>query len=204
MFITNKNIKDITKARYFGALPNFKNEQTQKLTNIILTLITISLFGMFAINPTLSTIVRLKKELSDNEFVEHSLEEKIRNLSVLQQKHADIQEDIPYVLDSIPERPEVPLLLAQIQAIAKNTNVRIANLQNLAVELFRQNIGEKKYYSYSFSLSGSGNFEDISAFFSKIVNMQRIISIDTFSIDSTADKAGALRFSLRGLAYYKL
>lgn len=204
MLTVNKNIKDIARVRYFEMLPNFKNEQTQKFTNIILTLITISLFGMFAINPTLSTIAGLKKELADNEFVEHSLEEKIRNVSILQQKYADIQKDIPYVLDAIPERPEVPVLMAQIQSIAKNTNIRISNLQNLAVELFQQNIGEKKYYSYSFSLSGTGTFEDISAFFSKIVNMQRIISIDTFSIDKTGALTGDLKFSLQGLAYYKL
>lgn len=203
MFTTNKN-KDIPIIRHLEILPSFKNQQTQKFTNIILTLITISLFGMFAINPTLSTIVKLKKELTDSEFAEKSLEEKTKNLTILQQKYADIQEDIPYALSAIPYRPEVPLLMAQIQSIAHNTNVHISNLQNLAVELFKENIGEQKYYSYSFSISGNGTFESISTFFSKIVNMQRIISIDTFSIDKTADKTGALRFNLQGLAYYKL
>lgn len=200
----NKNIKDITRVRYFEMLPNFKNDQTQKFTTIILTLIAISLFGMFAINPTLSIIAKLKKELADNKLVALSLEEKIRNLSILQQKYADIQEDIPYVLDAIPDRPEVPVLMAQIQSIAHTTNIHISNLQNLAVELFQQNIGEKNHYSYGFSLSGIGTFEDMSTFLSKIVNMQRVISIDTFSIDKTADKTGALRFSLQGSVYYKL
>ena len=204
MITPKKNIRDITKVRYLEMLPNFKNEQTQRFTSIILTLITISLFGMFAINPTLSTIVKLRKELVDNEFVEHSLEEKIRNLGILQQEYVAIQEDIQYALDSIPKTPEVPLLMAQIQSVARNTNIHISNLQNLAVELFQKNSGEKKYYSYSFSLSGTGTFEDISTFFSKVVNMRRIISIDTFSIDKTADKTGALRFSLQGTAYYKI
>lgn len=204
MLAKNKNIKDITKVRYFEMFSIFKNEQKQKLTNIIFTLIAISLFGMFAINPTLSTIVKLKKELTDNEFAEHSLEEKIKNLSVLQQKYIDIQEDIQYALDAIPNKPEVPLLMAQIQSVAHNTNISISNLQNLAVELFKKDAEEKKHYSYSFSLNGSGNFEDISAFLSKIVEMQRVVSINTFSIDKTEDKTGALRFSLQGTAYYKL
>lgn len=204
MLTTNKKVKDLTRVRYFEMLPNFKNDKTQKFTSIILTLVAISLFGMFAINPTLSTIAKLKKELADNEFVARSLEEKIRNLGILQQKYADIQEDIPYALDSIPKTPEVPLLMAQIQSIAKKTNIHISNLQNLAVELFKQNVEEKKYYQYAFSLSGTGTFEDISTFLSQIVSMQRIISIDTFSIDKTAERTGALRFSLQGSAYYKL
>jgi len=202
MLAKNKNIKEPTRVRYVEMFSIFKNEQNQKLTNIVFTLIAISLFGMFAINPTLSTIVKLKKELTDNKFVVHSLEEKIKNLSTLRQKYVDIQEDIQYALDAVPERPEVPLLMAQIQSVAKNTNIRISNLQNLAVELFGK-AQEKKHYSYSFSLNGSGNFEDISAFFSKIVNMQRVVSISTFSIDKAEDKTGALRFSLQGTAYYK-
>lgn len=204
MIKIKKNITDIRKIRYLEILPDFKNEQAQKFTNIILTLIAISLFGIFAINPTLSTIAKLKKELKDNEFVDRSLQEKLTNIVILQKKYVEIQDDIQYAFDAIPTRPEVPLLMAQIQSIAHNTNVHISNLQNLQVELFKQNVGEKKYYSYSFSLGGLGTFEDISAFISKIVNMQRVVSIDTFSIDKTADKNGALRFSLQGLAYYKL
>lgn len=204
MLTTKKYIKDITRVRYFEMVPNFKNEQTQKFTTIILTLIAISLFGMFAINPTLSTIAKLKKELADSELVELSLQEKIKNLQILQKEYVGIQSDMTYITDAIPNSPKVALLMAQIQSIAQNTNIHISNLQNLAVELFQQNVSEKKYYQYAFSLSGTGTFEDISTFLSKIVNMQRIISIDTFSIDKTADKTGALRFSLQGLAYYKL
>lgn len=204
MLTTNKKIKDFSRIKYFVPLSGFKNQQAQKFTNIILSLIAISLFGMFAINPTVSTIARLKKELSDDELVERALEEKIRNLSLLQKKYAEIQEDIQYTLDAIPDNPQVPHLMAQIQSVAKNTNIHLSNLQNLAVELFKENVPEKKYYSYSFSLSGTGGFENISAFFSKIVNIQRIVSINTFSIDKTADKTGDLRFSLQGLAYYKL
>lgn len=199
----HKNVKDLTRHKYFAKLPNFKNQQTQKFTSVIFTLIAISLLGLFAINPTISTIVKLKKELADDEFVERSLQEKIRNLSILQQKYANLQEDISYVLDAIPNKPSVPPLLAQIQSVAKNTNIRISNLQNLTVELFKQDLGEKKDYSYSFSVNGSGTFDDISAFLSKIVNMQRIISISTFSIDKTGDATGSLRFNLQGLAYYK-
>lgn len=204
MLSTKKNIRDFAKVRYFEMLPNFKNEKTQKFTTVILTLIAISLFGMFAINPTLSTIVRLKKELADSQFAQNSLEEKIKNLSILQQKYVDIQEDIPYVLSSIPNTPSVPLLMAQIQSIAKDTNIRISNLQNLAVELFKPDVEEKKYFSYSFSLSGTGTFTDISIFLSRIVNMQRIINIETFSIDKSQDPTGDLRFSLQGISYYKL
>ena len=205
MLNANKKVKakDSITTKYIEFIPNFKNEKTQKFTNIILTLIAISLFGLFAINPTLSTIAKLKKELSDDEFVEHSLQEKINNLNILQKRYTDVQNDLPYTLDSIPKSPQVPILMAQIQSIAQSSNITLSNLQNLAVELFKENSVDKKYFSFSFAVTGTGTFENIATFLSRLVNMQRIINIDTLSIDKTSDKTGALRFSLQGLAYYK-
>ena len=203
MLTTTKKVKDLTKIKYLEVIPNFRNQKTQKFTSVVLTLVALSLFGLFAINPTLSTIAKLKKELADDEFVEHSLQEKISNLNILQEKYTKIQDDIVYALNAIPNNPQVPFLMAQIQSVAQNSNVHLSNLQNLTVELFKEAPIDKKYFSFSFSFSGTGTIENIATFLSSLTNMQRVISIDTFSIDKTADKTGALRFSLQGLAYYK-
>lgn len=201
--LSSKNTKDLSRNKYFEILFSFKEERAQKFTSVVLTLIAISILGLFAINPTLSTIAKLKKELSDSELIDNKLQEKITNLSILQQKYSALQIDIPDILDSIPKTPDIPLLMAQIQSIGQDSSIYINSLQNFQVELFRQNGASKKYSSYSFLLSGTGSYESISSFMSKIINMQRIISIDTFSISKTADKTGFLGFTLRGLAHYK-
>lgn len=199
----NVNIKNFTKSRYFAMLPYLQNEKTKKLTSIILTLTFVAIFGIFAISPTVSTIIKLKKELADKQSIEKSLQEKIKNLSILQERYAEIGVDIPYVLDAIPDKPQVALLMSQIQSIARDTNITISNLQNLAVELFSQNIGGEQHFSYSFSVSGTGSFQNIIAFLSQLVNMQRIINVDTLSIDKAAEGVGGLKFSLQGEALYK-
>lgn len=199
-----KNVKDLTRLKYLAVLPNFKDQQTQKLTSIIFTMIAISLFGIFAINPTISTIVKLRKQLVDNRFVEQGLEEKIKNLNVLAQKYTGIQNDAKYVLDAIPTNPKSPLLMAQIQSIADETDITLSNLQNLAVDLFKEiPNSQTQHYSYSFSINANGKLEDITAFLSRIVIMQRIINIDNFSINQTTDKDGLLSFTLQGTAFYK-
>jgi len=203
--LQNAKIKNFTKSRYFVILASLQNERTKKLTSIILTLTAIIIFGIFAINPTASTIIKLKKELTDKKSVEKNLQEKIKNLATLHERHAEIQADIPYVLDAMPDKPQVALLMAQIQSIARNTNISISDLQNLAIELFNKNVGGgQEHFSYSFSVSGSGSLRDVIAFLSELVNMQRIVNVDTLSIDQTADKGGILRFSLQGSSYYKL
>lgn len=198
----NKIFRDLPKLRYFEGLVDFQKEKTQQFSAIVLTLIALSLFGLFAINPTLGTIAKLKKELKDAQFVDQRLSEKIKNLSTLQQKYSQIQTDVPVVLSSLPKSPEVPLLLAQIQSIAENSNIRIETLQNFQVELFKPQSVDQKYHSYSFSLSGVGSFENISKFLSSITSMQRIANIEVFSINKTP-KEELLRVTLQGIAYYK-
>ncbi len=200
----NTKIKYLSKTSYLILPPALQSEKTKKLTSIILTLTATIIFGIFAINPTVSTIVGLKKELGDKKSVQKALQEKIINLSKLQEQYTEIQEDIPYILETIPKNPSPALLAAQIQSIAQNTNINITNLQAQAVELFNQQIAQQnKESSYSFSVSGTGNFYDISAFISELVNMQRILTVDAFSIDQAAKPADNLRFSLQGSAYYK-
>ena len=74
--IKNTVIKDNPKNRYFLALELFKKDRTQKVTTLAMTLIALSFFGLFAINPTLSTISRLQKELEDAKFVDQHLKGK--------------------------------------------------------------------------------------------------------------------------------
>ena len=204
MNILNKIFTQIPKSKYLNLLPSFKNERNQKFITITLTLFTLSFFGLFAISPTLSTITKLKKELEDDKFVDQQLKQKVSNLTLLQQRYSLLQNDIPFVLDAIPQKPEISLLLAQIQAIANKNNIDLKTLQNFQVELFPQQNQNKQYYSYAISLSGNGTSQNISAFIADLTNIQRILTLETFSITSTEDKNNLLQLSLRGSAYYKM
>lgn len=68
----NKDLLKNTKIKYLQLLPNLKGEKTQKFTTLILTFFALSFFGLLAINPTISTISELNKELEDNKFVDQS------------------------------------------------------------------------------------------------------------------------------------
>jgi len=67
--------------KYFELVPNFKQEKTQKFTTVILTLIAFAILLIFAINPTLSTIANLQKQLDDAKFIKEKLDQKINDLS---------------------------------------------------------------------------------------------------------------------------
>lgn len=157
---TNSLFKNLQKKKYFEMLPDFKEERMQKFTTLVFTIIALSFFGLFAINPTLSTIANLNKQLSDSKFVDQGLQSKINNLYLLQQKYGQLTPDMPYVLDSFPKNPQVPLLVAQLQSLAQTSSVAITGLQTFEIEIPNSSVNAKKYYAFSFSISANGSYED--------------------------------------------
>jgi Tfp pilus assembly protein PilO len=200
---SNNLFKNIQKNKYLEMLPDFKEERTQKFTTLVLTVVALSFFGLFAISPTISTIANLNKQLDDNKFVDQQLQTKINNLYVLQQKYTEITPDLPYVFNSIPKSPEVPLLVAQIQSIAKDSGISVTGLQTFETQVPDPTTAQKDNYAYTFSLSANGSYDNIAKFANSIANMQRVISINILSITRNTGEGPAMQVNFKGTAYYK-
>jgi Tfp pilus assembly protein PilO len=196
----DKILKELQKSKYLKLFPDFKAENTQKITYIALTLIALSLFGLFAINPTISTIVKLQKELKDNKLVDKSLQEKITNLDILQQKYSRIQGDLPQIYAAIPTNPNAALLMAEIQSIAESSGLTIASAQVFSVD---SDSGKKQYSVFNFSVAGTGNFENISNFIEKLSTMRRITNQNIISITKQSGKDSSLLLNIKGETYFK-
>lgn len=202
MKIKTFSITQIYKNKLFNVTPYLRQKNTQAFTMIVFTLVSLSLFGVFAINPTLSTIANLQKQLEDSKFVDESLSKKITNLSVLQQKYNQLGKDIPIALAALPKNPSVPMLMSQIHLIALNTNVSIVSLQSHQVELSKTIDGPDKYSSYSYSLSVKGAHDNITKFISQLTSFERIVTIDSLSI-SKEGADSTLLLNMKGEVYFK-
>jgi Tfp pilus assembly protein PilO len=200
---TDSLFKNLQKKKYFEMLPDFKEERTQKFTTLVFTLIALSFFGLFAISPTLSTIANLNKQLSDDKFVDQQLQNKINNLYLLQQKYSELVADMPYVLDSFPNNPQAPLLVAQLQSLAKNSNIAVASLQTFEVEIPNSSVDTKKYYAFYFSISANGPYDNLSKFVNSVIKMQRIVSINILSLSRNTGEGPPTQLNFKGTAYFK-
>lgn len=200
---TNNLFKNLQKKKFFEMLPDFKEERMQKFTTLVFTITALSFFGLFAISPTLSTIANLNKQLSDNKLVDQQLQNKINNLYLLQQKYSQLTPNLPYVLDSFPKNPQVPLLVAQLQSLAQSSNIIITSLQTFEVEIPNFSVSTKKYYAFSFSISAGGSYENLSTFINSVVKMQRIVSINTLSLTRNTGEGPSTQLNFKGTAYFK-
>lgn len=194
--------KNFASSKYLEGLPDFKKKKTQQYSTLVLTLIALSLFGLLAIGPTISTIVQLQKQLEDSTFVNRKLEEKIKNLGLLQSAYDLIQNDIPIVLAAMPQSPATPSLVGQIQQLAQTNNISINRIQVFQVDLTKTAEGKIGYSSYIFSIDGGSSYSDTLAFLTSLTNFERIVSIDNLVINSgQTDKLP--NFNIRGKAYFK-
>lgn len=136
---TKKEIfANLKKSKYYSLIPNLREKKVQTFYSLTLTLIAVSICVYFAINPTVSTIVQLTKQLEDSKKIEQKLSEKISNLQTLQQKYNLIQQDLPLLYEAMPETPKVPPFQGQILAIAQNTTTTLTQLQTSQVALLAQ------------------------------------------------------------------
>lgn len=125
---------------YLKLLPSMQQENTRIVTTLILTFFAMSFFGIFAINPTLSTIVTLRKTMEDSTKVHEDLKTKISNLSALQLQYSALGPDLPTILDAIPSDPKAPTLMGQILSLSQQKRVKVLALETSAIQLTENNL----------------------------------------------------------------
>jgi Tfp pilus assembly protein PilO len=192
-----KGIKKEQYEKYLELIPDLKKEKAQKYITIVLTLVTTIILGLFAINPTFSTIANLQKQIDDNNFVQQKLQQKINNLAVLQEKYSSLQPDLSIVYDAIPKTTMVPIFIAEVQAIAKNSSLTITSLQTAEVKLSNQTPNNS---SFNFTITANGTYQNMVKFLDTISHFQRIVAIKDITIST---QSNALMLNFQGTVYFK-
>lgn len=206
MKVSKSLLKNPEVAKYLQHIPDFKQKKTQDITTIVLTLIALSLFGIFAINPTVSTITELRRELVDNESVVESMSTKIRSLNTLQTEYNTISPDLPLLEAALPAQPQAPALTGQLQALGEQNGVQVIRIQVETIPLIGKGKDQKPSptgdYSYGFSVTVHGTESQIDTFLTAVTNFDRIITLQQITLSAIPDQTDKWQLFLKGQAYY--
>lgn len=200
---TNNIFANLYTSKYFEKLPDFKEKKIQAFITIALTLIALSFFAIFAINPTLSTIANLQKQSEDNTFVEQKLDVKFSNLNTLTESYKSIEPDLSYVYNALPKTAEVPSLIGQFATLGTQNNVIVSRVQTYEVDLTKKQEGAQKFSTVGFSIEAQGTYTNILKYINAVTDFERIVTIDTISLSKGTEKGANLKLSIRGKAYFK-
>jgi len=187
--------------RYYHIVePYLKTKRAAAYLMLFLSLLALSFFGSFAIRPTLTTITQLKRQIKDSQFVDKKLDEKMDQLVQAKNDYQLVSSIIPKVYQALPKKPEVTMLLKELERLAKESDATISALSFQSIS-YSKTGEENKLSAIDFSLTLKGEYFPIREFFNGLSKTKRIITLESFKIAPQSEEK-ILSLYLKGKAYY--
>jgi len=205
--------------RYYQSLePILSTQKNQTYTTIIFSFLTVSLFGWYAIRPTIQTILFLKREIKDKTELSKKMEEKITGLILAQAAYEQLESFIPNLDDALPPNPEAIPLVLQLRNLANESDAMLSGVQLPTTPLLARDASKSADKSnaqqvFDFTLSIQGDYSSIQRFLEGLRAMRRILTIESVSVqpmretrssssDSAQISSRQLQLTMRLKSYY--
>ena len=190
---------------YLRQLSGQKKARTY--AGLIITLLTITFFLIFAIKPTLITITALIRELKDQRLVAQKLQAKINALREAQQEYSLIENDLPLIDQALPKEPQLSTLVKQIETLTQHSGVTLEGVSFTKTPLKRptpeKNKERGKVSTINLNLTLSGDYQNLKKFLHNLIFLRRIIVIESLAFKPQRKKeAKLLTLNLKLKTYY--
>jgi Tfp pilus assembly protein PilO len=172
---------------FLGAKNIYRKKQVVVYTGLALTLFTISFFALFAIKPTVTTIVGLVKEIQTKKEVDQKLQAKINSLREAQTNYSLVKDRLDLIEQALPQEPDLISLLYQVEILAQKNNTTIGSLSfDSSYLLGEKSAGTKgaQPAATGFSLALGGDFENLNNFLASFESLRRVIGLESFAINA--------------------
>ena len=127
-----------------------------------MTLLSLVIFGAFAIRPSLFTISRLRQEVKKAREAEVLLDQKINDLSQAQVNYQLAFNDLQLVDEALPQDTSVPTILETLALAAGRNNITLDKTEFGEVE------NEKPLKNIILTITVAGNLGNVTAFITEL------------------------------------
>jgi len=139
-------------------------------------------FAYFAYLPKHKKILKLESEYKELAEKLDKARKTAKQLNYYRTKMKAAEAQFNIVMKALPEKEEIPALLAGISQAARDAGLDITKFQPTAEK-------PKEFYAeVPIAINLSGNYHNVAMFFDKISNLSRIVTIDTVKLNP--DKKG--------------
>ncbi len=182
---------------------------TKKATDYTFTILfffIFSLFIFFAIKPSLTTAVSLKREESDLKTIDSKYENNIMNITSVQSLMEEHREQLPLLTDAISDHPQVNKMIDDIKKASDQTAFVIKKAGIGEVNLL--DTKNKKLQALLLTIEGSSDFNSLMKFIQSLSNQRRLKTIEKMvitnsgNLEGQASSSGQLRVVMDIEAYY--
>ena len=192
-------------SRYFTYIqPVLKMPIVKSYGGIIVNLITLAVFILFAIKPTVETILVLQKKLEDSNQVLTKITEKSENLSRAKKNYSEIDSLIKLKIQTaVPTSVSLKTLTGSLEDIAFRNEASISALQiqPITIQYLNTLPTSRKLKELLFTYNVEGSYTNLVNILKDIQITIRVISIDGLILNKTESSSNLL-MSVTGKAYY--
>lgn len=195
--------KSTLYSRYFTYIrPIIRHPIVRNYGPAVFTIMTITILILFAIKPTVETILVLQKQLANSDEVLQKVTKKANDLSLGKKNYDNLDQNIKDKISlSIPGNTNLKSVIQSLEQVAKNHEASISALtiQPLVIDTKVENqIGTLTEVSFTFNTEG--NYNNLIAILQDLKTSIRLISVDNISLSKPED--ALIIMSLSGKAYY--
>ena len=189
-------------SRYYTFIrPITKNKYIKTYSSLSFSLIAIMIFGIFAIKPTVETILVLQTNIQQQQQVDNSLLQKEQDLTKASENLKKIDPAIRQDIDNLlPSKTDITTLAGNIGAIVQSHDATVSGLQFQSTDLNGQPSkisATPVVKEISFTLNISGEYSKLIETLDSLIRAPRLISIDNVNINSSADNTLVMSISAR-------
>ena len=191
-----------------------RRESVQTFLELILTLCAISVLALFALRPTILTIIDLLKQIEKKEELIAQMDTKIQNLSVAQTVYSQQAANIELLSSAIPNSADPHKLVEQIMALFAQNGLAVLSLnlnETLVKGISIQTVSNEfeplleNANFVPFSVTTKGDYNTIKAAISNLENTRRPSIIGNLAIKAnTSEEDSSLILTVEGQSVYLL
>lgn len=190
-------------SRYFTYIkPFLKNPIVKSYGTTIFTIVVMIIFIVYAIKPTVETILVLQKKLANSNEVLQKITQKTNNLSKAQQNYTNLNENTKIKIETaIPDSVTLRSIIQTLEQTAKKYEASTSALQIQPLTLETQTSAKKNLSEIGFTFNVEGDYQKLILLLQDLKASDRLISIDNVSL-SKPSEGKAILMSLSGKAFY--
>lgn len=178
--------------------------------SLVASILLVAFFLVFALSPTVNTILSLQKKITDQNATIIALDKKIANLILAHENYSQVENLIPVLEAALPNQPTPQTAISQIMLTATPSGITVSGMQfqnvtllgNLTAPVPAESSDAPPGLSVlPFSLSTNGPEDSLRLYLQKLENTLRYIRFQKLSFVSSADSA-KITVDANGLTYY--
>lgn len=185
---------------FFG---QYKERQDVKMfLEVLLSLVTVSMFSLFALRPTIVTIAELIKEIDAKKKTLETMEHKIDNLSRAQIIYDQEKSRIDLLKTAVPKEPLPDSFVRQVEGVSFRNSISLSamTVEKLTLlgdkkpELITTETGGVSVESsqLGFSINTTAGYQSLLNYLTELENTRRPIKIQNLNISSNITEQGRI------------